>query len=102
MHAVGLREIGFTGGSAAFCDGHAFQLVTTSRGSRTAAGARVGMSLDGARRRHPTLRCGYALSAAESPERAFRYCTGRVAPKRWLYMGQDPVSSIAIASVPMG
>lgn len=101
MHAVGLRETAYEDGGAAFCDRRAFQLITTSRGSRTAAGASVGMPLDEARRRHHGLHCAYALSAAVTPERAFRYCTGRVGTDRWLYLGQDPVSTIAVASVPM-
>ncbi|MDQ3631629.1 MAG: hypothetical protein M3417_10265 [Actinomycetota bacterium] len=46
----------------------------------------------------------FAVGRDEDAEEVavFRYCAGRVARNRYIWLGQDPVSSIAIATVEMG
>jgi hypothetical protein len=52
---------------------------------------------------HPSLRCSHSYGdRSDTDQYAFRYCTGRVDVGRYLYLGQDPVSVIAVANVPLG
>jgi hypothetical protein len=96
----GISEVSYRGAGATFCRRRAFILLVTSRGSATTAGARIGQSLDDARRAHPTLRCDTSTGATAHPERpVYEYCAGRVATGRYLWLGQDPVSSIAVSTI---
>lgn len=97
------RSFSFSGVGAEACDGRVYLLVVTSRGSRTTAGARIGQPLAQGAARHRDLKC--ADSTGRTTERAvpvYRYCTGRLASGHYLWLGQDPISSIAISNVPLG
>jgi hypothetical protein len=97
-----ISEVSYRGAGASFCRGHAFILLVSSRGSATTAGARIGQSLDDAHRAHPTLRCDTSTGATTHPERpAYTFCAGQVATGRYLWLGQDPVSSIAVSTIPL-
>jgi hypothetical protein len=98
---VGVTEIRYRGSGASFCRGRAFLFVVSSRGSSTTAGAAIGQSLERARKRYPTLRCRTSPGSTEPPVPVYKYCTGKIGPRRYLWLGQDPVSSIAIATVGM-
>jgi len=76
-------------------------IIVTGRGSRTTSGAKIGEPLDQAAARHPGLRCQTA-EIGDQQQPIYRYCTGRVTANRHLWLGQDPVSSIALATVPLG
>jgi hypothetical protein len=60
-------------------------------------GAAIGAKLDVARRPFRGLRCGQQARAGGG--QPFRYCTGRVAPRRYLWLGDDPIASIVVANV---
>lgn len=96
---AGVMDTAYRGAAATFCRGRAFVITVSSRGSRTKGGAIIGQRLRDAHRSHPTLRCA---SVTNDGAPVFRYCTGRVAENRYLWLGQDPVSSIAISTVRMG
>jgi hypothetical protein len=71
----------------------------TSAGAPTARGIEVGDDLDDVRASYPEIRCGDA-AAGESPIRGnttFPYCSGRVAPDRWIWFGGDPVANISVS-----
>jgi hypothetical protein len=71
----------------------------TSAGAPTARGVEVGDDLDDVRASYPEIRCGDA-AAGESPIRGnttFPYCSGRVAPDRWIWFGGDPVANISVS-----
>ena len=55
--------------------------------------------LQAARRPYPALRCA-TRSRAESPGR-FRFCAGLVRPARWLWLGDDSVAGIVLATAPL-
>lgn len=99
---LGVTELSFRGVGVEFCRERAFIVVVTGRGSQTTRGARIGEPLEQARSRHPSLRCAMSPGSTTPPVPVFPYCTGRIAKRRYLWLGQDPVSSIAIASVRLG
>ena len=102
VEELGISEVSYRGAGATFCRRRAFILLVSSRGSATTAGARIGQSLDDAQRAHPMLRCDTSSGATTHPERpVYRYCTGRIATERYLWLGQDPVSSIAVSTIPL-
>jgi len=71
----------------------------TSAGASTARGIEVGDDLDDVRARYPEIRCGEA-PAGESPifgNTTFPYCSGKVAPGRWIWFGDDPVANISVS-----
>ena len=98
----GISEVSYRGAGASFCRRRAFILLVSSRGSATTAGARIGQSLEDAHNAHPTLRCDTPSAASAHPERpVYEYCAGRVGTGRYLWIGQDPVSSIAVSTIPL-
>ena len=99
---LGVVERSFRGVGVGACREKTFMFVVSSRGSRTARGAAIGQPLAAARARYPMLRCATAPGSTTPPVPVYRFCTGRIAPHRYLWLGQDPVSSIAIATVRMG
>jgi hypothetical protein len=71
----------------------------TSPGASTARGVEVGHHLDDVRASYPELECGEA-PAGESPisgNTTFPYCSGKVAPHRWIWFGGDPVANISVS-----
>jgi hypothetical protein len=97
-----VTTIVYRGAQVSFCGGRSFLIVTTARGSRTGAGASIGEPLRQAAARHHGMRCDTSTaSTTDPPSPVYRYCTVRIAPGRDLWLGQDPVSSIALATVPL-
>lgn len=86
--------------SASFhvADGHVYGVEVVERGAHTFSGDRIGESLRAARQRHPVLRCSTAHFGSDFP--TFPYCTGRIAPRVYIWIGQDPVASISLARHP--
>jgi hypothetical protein len=71
----------------------------TSAGAATAREIEVGDDLDDVRSSYPEIRCGEA-PAGESPisgNTTFPYCSGKVAPDRWIWFGGDPVANISVS-----
>lgn len=96
------HDVSYDGAVVGVCGGLGYVISVTSRGSRTTAGARIGEPLRAAAARHPGLRCAESTgSTTDPPVPVYRYCSGRVGPGRYLWLGQDPVSAIAIATVPL-
>jgi hypothetical protein len=62
-------------------------------------GVAIGAKLDVARRSFGGLKCGRRARAGGG--QPFRYCTGRVAPRRYLWLGDDPIASVVVATVPL-
>ena len=99
---IGVTEISYRWATASFCRDRAFILLVATRGAKTTAGIKVGDPLESTRRAYPTLRCGSSTgSTIDPPVPVYRYCSGRIAPNRYLYFGQDPISSIGVSSVPL-
>jgi hypothetical protein len=97
-----LSDWSFPGARATACENRTYLIVVTSRGSRTTAGARIGEPLQTAARRHRGLKCDTSTGdTTDPPVPTYRYCTGQVGKGRYLWLGQDPVSSIAISAVPL-
>jgi hypothetical protein len=72
----------------------------TGAGASTARGIEIGDDLDDVRARYREIRCGQA-PAGESPifgNTTFPYCSGKVAPGRWIWFGDDPVANISVSS----
>jgi hypothetical protein len=65
----------------------------------TAAGVSVGDPLERARAAYPSLRCGTANEGTEYV--SFPYCTGRLAGRRYIWLGDDPIQSITISVAPL-
>jgi hypothetical protein len=80
-------------------NGRVIAIVTAERGARTPAGIGVGDALDAARDAYPALEC---WDAAREGFGTYPVCSGRVKAKRWLWFGEDPIRSIAIASRRLG
>jgi hypothetical protein len=79
-------------------DGHVYGVEVVERSARTKSGVTIGESLAGARRHQRGLRCATALKNSEYP--SFPYCTGKVGPDVYMWIGQDPVASVTLARKP--
>jgi hypothetical protein len=79
-------------------DGRVYGVEVVERGAHTLSGDRIGESLRAARKRHPALRCSTAHFGSDFP--TFPYCTGKIAPRVYIWIGQDPVASISLARHP--
>ena len=71
----------------------------TSPGARTLHGIEVGDDLDEAREAYPGLECGTANENSDYVE--YPYCTGQIAPERFVWFGGDPVDTITVAAIPL-
>lgn len=74
-------------------------VVGGNAGGPRPRGVAVMARLEAARSPYPSLKCG-TRQRGESGG-AYRYCAGRVAPRRWLWIADDPVAAIVLASVPL-
>jgi len=85
-----------------FCGGRAYAFMVTGERARTTAAAAIGDSLaDAAARYGGRLSCRDDAPGGESPfggQQNYPYCVGRVAASRWLWLGEDELGSIAVAS----
>jgi hypothetical protein len=69
-------------------------------GAETTAGVAIGDDLSEAERSYGSLRCGTVNEGSDHGEQ-YPACAGRVAPKRFVWFGGDPVRLIVIAGVPL-
>ena len=67
------------------------------RSGATARGVGIGDTLAYARRRYPQLRCDVVNQGTEYV--AFPACRARIAPRRYLGFGQNPIRSISLMTV---
>jgi hypothetical protein len=79
--------------------GRAWLLAVTKQDAVTRAGVGVGNDLDEVRAAYPDAECGTANEGTEYTQ--FDYCTLRVAPRRYLWFGYDPVRSITMSREPL-
>jgi hypothetical protein len=80
-------------------DRRVYVIMSSLRGTRTRRGVAVGDALYKARKAYRGLSCQKASDAHGVD--TFPYCTGRLAPGRFIYFGGDPVGTIAVARVPL-
>jgi hypothetical protein len=73
----------------------AWLLVVTADGAVTRKGVGVGDTLDEVHNAYPQLRCDVANKNTEYDETEF--CAGRIARKRYVWFGDDPVGSITVS-----
>jgi len=77
-----------------------FSVVVDDAAAVTRRGVHVGDPLDRARDAYPGVSCVRARTSGEAqhPE----WCTGQVAPHRYVWFGGDPISVIALGETRMG
>jgi hypothetical protein len=96
----GLTSLSYSSLAFALCDNHVYEFVTTAPGARTLRGVAIGQPLRAAKRAYPELRCGTSTGDSTDPRTPqYSYCAGQVGPHRYLWFGQNPIRSIAVASV---
>jgi hypothetical protein len=76
--------------------GRIFDLIVTSPRARTTRGVRVGDQLRAAKDAYPGLHCGVANEGTEYVQ--YPYCSGRLAPKVYVWFGQDPIRSVSFGT----
>ena len=79
-------------------DRRVFGFMITGRRAETARGVGIGDTLAFARRRYPQLRCDVVNQGSEYV--TFPACRARIAPRRYLGFGQNPIRSISLMTVP--
>jgi hypothetical protein len=89
----------YPGTSVGLVGGQVFLVMLTADGARIGPQATMGDPLASMADRFPRLKCRTASDAHGRD--TFPYCTGRLAPHRYLYIGGDPVTSAAVATVPL-
>jgi hypothetical protein len=78
--------------------GRVHGFVTADRGATTLRGVGVGDPLDAVHDSYPAATCETATDAHDVDE--YDYCSVRLGTNRYLYFGQDPIGSIAMAQRP--
>jgi hypothetical protein len=78
---------------------HVYVIMSSLPGTRTSKGVGVGDELDAARHAYAGLKCDRATDTDGND--AFAYCLKRLAGKRYLYFGGDPIGTVAVAQVPL-
>ncbi len=81
------------------CDRRVYAVLVTQPAARTSRGVRIGDSLRAARKAYRGLKCGRGVFGEPSTE--YPYCAGKVARRRFISFGPDPIRSITIASTPL-
>jgi hypothetical protein len=79
--------------------GRAWLVSVAVRDAVTREGVGVGSTLDDVRAAYPAAECGTANEGTEYTP--FDYCTLRVAPRRYLWFGSDPVRSVTMSTEPL-
>jgi hypothetical protein len=73
----------------------AWLLVISAQGVVTRRGVGIGDTLDEVRKAYPHFRCEVANKNTEYVQ--IEFCTGRVAHRRYLWFGHDPVISVTVS-----
>ena len=96
-----LGDLNYRGRSYLIEDGRGdppvYGFIITDRRAQTARGVGIGDTLAYARRRYPQLRCDVVNQGTEYV--AFPACRARIAPRRYLGFGQNPIRSISLMTV---
>jgi hypothetical protein len=79
--------------------GRAWLVSVAVKDAVTREGVGVGSDLDDVRAAYPAAECGTANAGTEYTP--FDYCTLRVAPRRYLWFGYDPIRSITMSREPL-
>ncbi len=79
-------------------DSRVQSIELASPAAKTRRGIAVDDPLDTAEAAYPELVCTVGKDAEFG---LYRYCTGQVAPDRWIWFGGDPVNVIVVASHPL-
>jgi hypothetical protein len=100
--AVPGRDLNYRGRAYLVEDGAGdrpvYGFIITDRRAETSRGVGIGDTLAYARRRYPQLRCDVVNQGTEYV--AFPACRARIAPRRYLGFGQNPIASISLMTVP--
>jgi len=81
-------------------DPRAYGFIVTDPRAQTLKGVGVGDTLAFAVKRYPQMRCDVVGPANEAVRPQFPACRARVAPRRYLGFGQNPIRSITLMTVP--
>ena len=96
------RDLSYRGRAYLVADGRGdrpvYGFIVTDRRAETARGVGIGDTLAYARRRYPQLRCDVVNQGTEYV--TFPACRARIAPRRYLGFGQNPIRSISLMTVP--
>jgi hypothetical protein len=96
----GVTSLSYHGKAFDLCDERVFFFIVTAPGTRTLRHVAIGQPIRTAMRAYPNLHCGQSTGdSTDPPVPLYPYCVGRIAPSRYLWFGQDPIRSIAVASV---
>ena len=79
-------------------DRRVYGFIITDRRAQTSRGVGIGDTLAFARRHYPQLRCDVINQGTEYV--AYPACRARIAPRRYLGFGQNPIRSISLMTVP--
>jgi hypothetical protein len=80
----------------------ACEVFVTEDGAATQAGVAIGDELSEAEETYPQIDCGdeYAGEGLFGVEATEPYCAGRMAPRRFIWFGGDPINVILLRSRP--
>ena len=81
-------------------DPRVYGIIVTDRRAQTSRGVGIGDTLAFAVQRYPQLRCDVVGPLTEYVRPPFAACRARVAPRRYLAFGKNPIRSITVMSVP--
>jgi len=76
--------------------GLVYGFVITGRDAQTRRGVGIGDELELAAHRYRTVRCGTANEDSEYVE--FPFCSGRLAKRRYIWFGADPIRSVTVTT----
>lgn len=81
-------------------DPRVYGIIVTDRRAQTSRSVGIGDTLAFAQERYPNLRCDTVGPRTEFIRPPFPACRARIAPRRYLGFGQDPIRSITLMTVP--
>ncbi len=90
----------FTGVAFGAFGRRAYLMTVASGAARTTRGITVGDPLRRVQKRYPELKCRKA-GGQGSEYVQVSSCTGKVAPRRYVWFGRDPVHSITVSAAPL-
>jgi len=75
-------------------------IIVTDRRAQTSRSVGIGDTLAFAQERYPNLRCDTVGPRTEYIRPPLPACRARIAPRRYLGFGQEPIRSITLMTVP--